>query len=53
MATSVDSSSDVVATSSFVNIAGYRFVDFDDWKEWRAPLQDLCHNHGIKGTSPL
>ena len=50
MDTCVESSSRAVATPTFVNIAGYRFIDFDDWKEWRAPLQELCHNHGIKGT---
>ena len=50
MDTCVESSSRAVATPSFVNIAGYRFIDFDDWKEWRAALQELCHNHGIKGT---
>ena len=33
-----------------VNIAGYRFIDLDDYAELRDPLLSTCQDLGLKGT---
>ena len=34
----------------FVNIAGYRFVDFPDRDQMRQPFRDVCEKNGLLGT---
>ena len=38
------------ATSSFVNIAAYKFVTFDDTAEKRSVFLERCQSLGLKGT---
>jgi UPF0176 protein len=36
--------------ATYVNIAAYKFITFDDTAEKRAQFQDLCKELGLKGT---
>ena len=38
------------SSASFINIAAYKFVTFNDTVERRADFQAICHDLGLKGT---
>jgi UPF0176 protein len=38
------------SSDSFINIAAYKFVTFNDTVERRADFQAICHDLGLKGT---
>lgn len=38
------------STSSYVNIAAYKFISFDDTAEKRPQFRALCEELGLKGT---
>ena len=38
------------SSASFINIAAYKFVTFNDTVERRATFQAICHNLDLKGT---
>ena len=44
------SAASMLETESYVNIAGYRFIDLPDRDELRAPLLECCLELGLKGT---
>lgn len=44
------SAASMLETESYVNIAGYRFIDLPDRDELRAPLLEYCLKLGLKGT---
>ncbi|MDY7580023.1 sulfurtransferase [Herbaspirillum sp. RTI4] len=37
-------------TPSYVNIAAYKFVTFDDTEQKRPEFQEFCRQHGLRGT---
>ena len=39
-----------IEMDSFVNIAGYRFVDLPDRDEWREPFREACEANRLLGT---
>lgn len=42
--------SDMLETETYVNIAGYRFIDLSDRDELRAPFLEICQELELKGT---
>ena len=42
--------SDMLETETYVNIAGYRFIDLPDRDELRAPFLEICLELELKGT---
>ena len=44
------SASSMLDTETYVNIAGYRFIDLPDRDSLRAPLLEHCLELGLKGT---
>ena len=42
--------SDILGTETYVNIAGYRFIDLPDRDELRAPFLEICLELKLKGT---
>ena len=44
------SASSMLDTETYVNIAGYRFIDLPDRNTMRAPLLEHCLELGLKGT---
>ncbi|MED5376041.1 MAG: rhodanese-like domain-containing protein [Candidatus Thermoplasmatota archaeon] len=42
--------SDMLGTETYVNIAGYRFIDLSDRDELRAPFLEICLELELKGT---
>ncbi len=38
------------SSASFINIAAYKFVTFNDTVERRADFQAICHDLDLKGT---
>ena len=38
------------SSASFINIAAYKFVTFNDTVERRASFQAICHDLDLKGT---
>lgn len=38
------------SSASFINIAAYKFVTFDDTVERRTAFQEICHDLDLKGT---
>ncbi len=42
--------SSTLEKGTFVNIAGYRFIDLPDRDTMRAPLLEHCLELGLKGT---
>ena len=42
--------SDMLETETYVNIAGYRFIDLSDRDELRAPFLEICLELELKGT---
>ena len=42
--------SDMLETETYVNIAGYRFIDLPDKDELRAPFLEICLELELKGT---
>lgn len=37
-------------TQNIIVAALYRFADIPEFKDWQAPLINLCHKHNVKGT---
>lgn len=46
----VENDNQSVASVTYVNIAGYRFVDLENLEELRLELRDYCRSAGLKGT---